>query len=316
MIEINRVLAEDPRLFTRICEATPGLNNKVGMFMIGGCWLSLLEIHWLANNMKNTLHDHNFFEFHVPFRGQCEVQSSGRKITFPAGSFSITPPGVKHCHSLRGYPLETLVFWILLEPVPQGGNSNSDHLTDLNMLLESADKLVYPLPETFMANFNMILTYLMSSRLEADSIVSYLFRALLLSLISNLRSRQAAKITKNLTGGGISGLSDRMFLSRVDEYLQNNLRSDLSLEEISLHFNISVRNITRRYLKCRGNTIWKTINNMRMTRAENLLQNSHLSIAEIAERCGFSCVSYFSSNFKKYFGYSPGTIQLKKNKID
>ena len=44
-------------------------------------------------------------------------------------------------------------------------------------------------------------------------------------------------------------LSNRMLLSRVDEFIQSNLNHELTLDEIASHIGISPRNLTRRYKK-------------------------------------------------------------------
>jgi AraC-like DNA-binding protein len=40
-----------------------------------------------------------------------------------------------------------------------------------------------------------------------------------------------------------------------------------------------------------------------------LLQGSELKVAEIAKRCGFSTVEYFSAAFKKEVGVSPSEFR-------
>jgi AraC-like DNA-binding protein len=49
---------------------------------------------------------------------------------------------------------------------------------------------------------------------------------------------------------------------------------------------------------------------IRMTRARRLLEEGHLSISEVAIRCGFTDQSYFTRMFKKTYNLTP--TQVKK----
>lgn len=54
-----------------------------------------------------------------------------------------------------------------------------------------------------------------------------------------------------------------------------------------------------------GVSLRKYARNMRINRAIQLFYYPELSISEIAFRCGFSDVFYFSKAFKEYTGKSP-----------
>jgi len=112
-------------------------------------------------------------------------------------------------------------------------------------------------------------------------------------------------------------LDNRILLSRVDEFIQSNLKHEITLDEIAQFLDMSPRTLTRRYQKSNAQTIWQTITQMRMTKAKVLLQDSGLSIYEIAERCGIHNKHYFSAKFNKHFGFSPSafreTIKLRKD---
>ena len=51
-----------------------------------------------------------------------------------------------------------------------------------------------------------------------------------------------------------------------------------------------------------------------MSYASNKLLYSDLSIAEIANNCGYSTLEHFSYAFKKYFNISP--LKYKKQKLN
>ncbi len=53
------------------------------------------------------------------------------------------------------------------------------------------------------------------------------------------------------------------------------------------------------------------IRSIRLHRAADMLRQGNLSIADVAERTGFSSTSYFSKCFQKEFGCKPSEITVK-----
>ena len=44
---------------------------------------------------------------------------------------------------------------------------------------------------------------------------------------------------------------------------------------------------------------------LRLRRAQELLKDSELSVNEVASKCGYTDIAYFSRSFKKRLGVSP-----------
>ncbi|SJT88036.1 L-rhamnose operon regulatory protein rhaS [Clostridioides difficile] len=59
-----------------------------------------------------------------------------------------------------------------------------------------------------------------------------------------------------------------------------------------------------------GKTTTDYINGIRLEKAVNYLNKGDLNITEIALRCGFDSINYFSRLFKKHYNVSP--TQFKK----
>ena len=49
------------------------------------------------------------------------------------------------------------------------------------------------------------------------------------------------------------------------------------------------------------------LGDLRLKRAQDLLKNSEFNINEIAQKCGYTDIAYFSRCFKKRFGVSPSS---------
>lgn len=88
-------------------------------------------------------------------------------------------------------------------------------------------------------------------------------------------------------------------------YIQENFNKKISLAELSMNLHCSTVTLTESFRKEWGCTVMQYVTKKRMQLAESLLMETHTSIAEIAEACGFSDVAYFSKCFKNTHGVSP-----------
>ncbi len=95
------------------------------------------------------------------------------------------------------------------------------------------------------------------------------------------------------------------------EYLNDNLKENISLDIISRDIGISKYYLHRLFTEINGNTPLSYLTVIRLKKAKNKLQYSKDSIFEIAIACGFDNTSYFSTIFKKHMGFSPS--QFRKN---
>lgn len=89
-------------------------------------------------------------------------------------------------------------------------------------------------------------------------------------------------------------------------WMQNHLgKANISMHALASLFGMSQRNFTRRFKKATNITPVQYLQNKRLAAATELLQNSNLSIKEIAYRVGYFDVSYFTKLFKKSSSITP-----------
>jgi len=86
---------------------------------------------------------------------------------------------------------------------------------------------------------------------------------------------------------------------------------DFYIESIADQLNRSSTYICHIYKQQTGATILDRIVEARMSKAREYLQDSDFSVAEIAERVGFSSSSYFFKVFKKVHGATPSSYRLQ-----
>ncbi|MCX7711707.1 MAG: response regulator [Clostridia bacterium] len=99
--------------------------------------------------------------------------------------------------------------------------------------------------------------------------------------------------------------SDIDIVKEIKSYIDVNYHENLSLDNIAERFYISKYQLSRVFKKEIGINYWDYVTRVRMEKASLLIKNSDNKIYEVAEKVGYEDISYFSTNFKKYFGKSP-----------
>lgn len=113
----------------------------------------------------------------------------------------------------------------------------------------------------------------------------------------------------------VSHYQNRM-VSMVESYINEHFsETELSLNEIASHVNVSPTHLSATYKKITGKNISDMIAHTRIRYAADLLSHSILSIRDISEKSGFSNQYYFSSCFKKITGKSPSQYRNPQENI-
>ena len=100
-------------------------------------------------------------------------------------------------------------------------------------------------------------------------------------------------------------------VSECINYFNANLDKAMNLDALAERFHISKQWLISQFKKYTNSTPMEYLCTMRIQQGKKLLANSTLTVGEIAERCGFENVYYFSNSFKKRTNISP--IQYRKN---
>jgi ligand-binding sensor domain-containing protein/signal transduction histidine kinase/DNA-binding response OmpR family regulator len=106
---------------------------------------------------------------------------------------------------------------------------------------------------------------------------------------------------------------DEELLKKAVEIVETNLSEpDLSVDFFAREMGMSRSNLHLKLKAITGESATDFIKKIRFKKATSLIEENKYSIAEISYMVGFNSPSYFSTSFKKYFGYLP-TEYLQKN---
>ena len=92
---------------------------------------------------------------------------------------------------------------------------------------------------------------------------------------------------------------------QIQLWLNQHFNKSIQLSDLSKKFDMSTRNFNRRFKVATGKTPLRYLQELRIANARELLKNSNLSIAEIAERVGYQDIPHFSTLFKNIVQTTP-----------
>lgn len=92
----------------------------------------------------------------------------------------------------------------------------------------------------------------------------------------------------------------------LQRYLENHYREEISLEKLCLWFGYSKTRLNQLFREYTGTSVYHYVMEIRIQKACESLRGSEESIYSIAIKHGFSDQNYFSRQFRKYMGCTPG----------
>lgn len=83
------------------------------------------------------------------------------------------------------------------------------------------------------------------------------------------------------------------------------------MDQLANRFFISKYYLSRSFREVTGFGIREYVNILRVQKAQSMLQETNLSVSEIAETLGFDSITYFERIFKRHLAVSP--VQFRRD---
>ena len=94
-------------------------------------------------------------------------------------------------------------------------------------------------------------------------------------------------------------------IRRVIHFMEKHLSEKINMDMLTAEAFLSCTGLIQKFRRQLGTTPLNYLIMLRMNLAKELLLKKDLSVAQIAERCGYSNAYYFSNTFHKFNGMSP-----------
>ena len=117
--------------------------------------------------------------------------------------------------------------------------------------------------------------------------------------------RKRARRPKELICKAVNSVQDNV----IRENFEN---SSFTVEQLAKQLHISRVQLYRKVKAVLGINISDYINNFKLENAKTQLENTKMTVSQIAYANGFSSPNYFSTTFKNKFGVSPGAYRKNK----
>lgn len=92
---------------------------------------------------------------------------------------------------------------------------------------------------------------------------------------------------------------------QVQQYVQTHYKEDLTLNALANMVYLNPNYLSNVFAQTTGCTLSKYIKQIRMEKAQELLLNTNMKIADISQETGYPTTSYFCKTFQKIFGTTP-----------
>ena len=100
-----------------------------------------------------------------------------------------------------------------------------------------------------------------------------------------------------------------LLVGKALDFMRQNLHRDISRDEVARHAGISPSHFSRLLKERTGRSFTELLRQCRVDLATELLRGTELSLAQIADQCGFCDQSYFTRVFQDVKGTTPGQFR-------
>lgn len=105
--------------------------------------------------------------------------------------------------------------------------------------------------------------------------------------------------------GETSDKSTDFTVKLATDWINDNLDKKISIKCLCTAIGTNSSTLNFKFRKELKTSVWGYVINQRLIKGRHLILTTSYSVSEVAERCGFENVYYFSNAFKKKFGISP-----------
>jgi transcriptional regulator GlxA family with amidase domain len=100
-------------------------------------------------------------------------------------------------------------------------------------------------------------------------------------------------------------------LEKAKAFMTQRMARKCLIEDVAKACSMSRNHFSRAFKNATGLTPQDWLRDARLRKAEQMLENTSLTICQVAHECGFDDHSYFSRVFKAVNGVSPKAWRLK-----
>ena len=255
-------------------------------------------------------HRHPRLEIMYVNDGECTVFVQEKSFSLKPGQFIFLGKNVYHRLEIAsGSPCHVINLEFVLDSIDGiSGNGKGQHGFSQEEFFSSFCSREELLAQDFVICYDCFkMGYALKDLLfeldlggENEYALKVLFQRALIELVRCIRQNNAP-----------SGL---LYTKKAAEFVQSHFDSDISVGDVAAFVRINEAYLQTLFRKQMGCSIITYINNLRIQKAQFLLQNTSMDITDIAFAVGFNSRQHFGYMFKKACGCSPLSYRKESNR--
>ncbi len=122
---------------------------------------------------------------------------------------------------------------------------------------------------------------------------------------------EAQESGKLLAGSKARAMSD---IFRVMGFIEHHFVEEIGKAELARIGMCSVRQLSRKFKECTGETVLEYIHRLRIDKARRLLAETDMRITDVCSLVGFNDISFFNKTFRKQMDMTPREYRDRNHK--
>lgn len=256
-------------------------------------------------------HSHSFFEVACVLNGSCENHFASQTLYMEAGDICIISP--QTVHAISAFSDNCILYNLMIR-------SATFEQTFLNSLPQQgilfnffSHALYAPKSETYIyfktGKDPLLFEILREIINEFNDEKSY-YEVLLNSLLTNFFIKLLRRHEKNVLIPNPANHKDEENIIFILRYLTEHYNT-ITLKELAQFFNYSERQMARILKEYTGKSFTRLIQDIKLTKACDLLKNPELSIQDIVDMVGYCNANFFYRLFKAQYQITPAEYRRR-----
>lgn len=252
-------------------------------------------------------HWHSDRELTFALSGHMMYEVNGEKIRLDEGSgIFIAPHQMHYGYSADGTDCSFLCVVFNTDILSQNKALREKYITPIEQE-EQPPFIALPSSDKAGKTFFSLVKELYSIRSRSEPGCELDELAVLHHLWAELYRSLQNRLPRPLSGG-----SSVLSFKRMLDYLYKNYAKRITLEDIAEAGNVGRSTCCAMFTKYAGRPPVDYLDSYRIEAGMHLLSTTSMSITDVAFACGFTSSSYFSEEFKKSKGCTPGEYRKKQ----
>jgi AraC family transcriptional regulator len=160
-------------------------------------------------------------------------------------------------------------------------------------------------PEVFFSAPDLMATF---GKLRRALSVGQHIDALYVESLSLVAAMELCRMRETREGEGAeSGRIGKASIARIDEFIQQNLAEQITLDQLAALAGLSRYHFLRAFKNSAGETPYRRVMRLRIERGQELLARGKLGVGEVASKVGFRNPSRFIEAYRAALGVTPGS---------